>query len=87
MKSLELNHWLDNTKSLMKEFSFLTFNHVYRELNTEANTLFKLALGAMDAMDGGIHFSLFFFCSYGLWSPFFSFFMQDLVLEHVNWLS
>ena len=30
VKSLEFNHWLDKTKSLMKGFSFLTFNHVYK---------------------------------------------------------
>ena len=27
MKSLELNHWLENTKILMKYFTFLSFNH------------------------------------------------------------
>ena len=56
VKSLELHHWLENTKSLMKDFSFLSFNHVYRELNLEADTLSKIDLGKMD---GRLYFSHF----------------------------
>ena len=29
MKSMEFNHWLDNIKILMNEFTWLSFNHVY----------------------------------------------------------
>lgn len=32
VKSLELNHWLVDTKRLMKEFNNLTFHHIYSEL-------------------------------------------------------
>ena len=54
--SLELNHWLVNIKIVMKYFMGLTFNHVYRELNVEAYSLSKVALGEMD---GKIHYSFF----------------------------
>ena len=42
VKSLELHHQLENIKCFMKYFSFISFNHVYRELNMEAYTLSKL---------------------------------------------
>ena len=47
VKYLELHHWLENIKCLMRCFSFLSFNHVYRELNMEVDTLSKLELGNM----------------------------------------
>ena len=53
--SLELNHCLDKSKLLMKEFSWLSFNHIYKELNKMVDELSKLELGAMD---GRIQFSL-----------------------------
>ena len=56
MKSVELNHLLVNTKTLMKEFMGLTFSHVFIELNAEAGSLLKIALGEMD---GRLHYSLF----------------------------
>ena len=57
VKSLELIHLLVTTIILMKDFTGLTFNHVYMELNAEANTLSKLVLGVMD---GRLHYSLIF---------------------------
>ena len=56
VKSLEINHWLVNIKTVMKYFMGLMFNHVYRELNAEVDYLSKVALGEMD---GKIHYSLF----------------------------
>lgn len=56
VKSLELNHWLENIKNMMNEFTWLSFNHVCRELNKEAYCLSKLDLGVMD---GRIQFSIY----------------------------
>ena len=53
---MELNHWLDNIKDLMKDFFGLTFNHVYMELNYKADFLSKVVLGKMD---GKLHYLLF----------------------------
>ena len=56
VKSLELNHWLVSTKYVMNDFLGLSFNHVYRELNADADLLSKITLGEMD---GKLHYSLF----------------------------
>ena len=54
--SLELNHWLVDTRRMMKEFNSLTFHHIYREWTVEADVLSKLVLGDMD---GRILYSVF----------------------------
>ena len=54
--SLELNHCLVDTRRIMNKFNILTFNHIYRELNDEADALSKLVLGEMD---GRILYSIF----------------------------
>ena len=54
MMSLDLNHWLENTKLRLKEFKWLSFNHMYRDLNTMVDGFSKLELGVMD---GKIQFS------------------------------
>ena len=56
VKSLELNCWLVDTRRMMKEFNSLTFHHIYRERNVEADVLSKLVLGDMD---GRILYSIF----------------------------
>ena len=56
VNSLELNHWVVNTRRLMKEFNSLTFHYIYRELNVEGDVLSKLVLGDMD---GRILYSIF----------------------------
>ena len=57
VKSLELNHWLEDTRRLMEDFIRLYFHHIYLELNVEEDTLSKLVLGKMD---GNLRFSIFF---------------------------
>ena len=49
LKSLELSHWLDSI-FLKKEFSWVSFDHVYREFNQDADNLSKLVLGDMDGL-------------------------------------
>ena len=68
MKSLDLYHWIENIKSLMKDFAFSSFQHINRELNVEANTLSKLDLGTMN---GRLQFNLFSFGTFALLEAWF----------------
>ena len=45
ISSVELEHWLSRTKELIKQFSTLTFQHIFREYNTVADDLSKRAIG------------------------------------------
>ena len=54
LKSLELTHWLESIMLKKKEFSWISFDHAYREFNQDANDLSKLVLGDMDGL---IHYS------------------------------
>ena len=56
VKSLELQHCLSNTMSVMKDFTFLSFKHIYREMNVEVDSLSKRELSVMD---GRLSFPLF----------------------------
>lgn len=49
VSSLELHHWFFNTRRLMNDFTFLSFNHIFRKLNIEADALSKREIGAMDS--------------------------------------
>ena len=42
---MELHHWARRTKDIISNFQLILFNHIYRELNSEANGLSKLVLG------------------------------------------
>ena len=50
LKTLELSHWLDSIMLKNKAFSWISFDHVYREFNQEADDLSKLDLGDMDGI-------------------------------------
>ena len=54
--SLELFHWLNDSRRLMSEFNSCSFYHIYRELNAEVDALSKTSLGELD---GKIHLFLF----------------------------
>ena len=43
--SIIMMHWLRRTKDLFRFFSFLSFQHVYREYNVLADELSKKAIG------------------------------------------
>ena len=49
LKLLELSHWLDSSL-LKKEFSWISFDHVYNEFNQDVDDLSKLVLGDMDGL-------------------------------------
>ena len=50
LNTLELSHWLDNIMLKKNAFSWIYFDHVYREFNQEADDLSKLDLGDMDGI-------------------------------------
>ena len=54
--SLELFHWLNDSKRMMREFICCSYFHIYRELNVEVDSLSKTSLGELD---GKIHLSYF----------------------------
>ena len=43
--SVELEHWLRKMKDLIRQFSTLSFQHIFREYNTLADGLSKRAIG------------------------------------------
>ena len=43
--TIQLLHWIKQTKVLIDHFRHTTFLHIYRELNTKADGLSKLAIG------------------------------------------
>ena len=53
--SLELFHWLNDSRRMMNEFNSLSFNHIFCEMNFESNALSKTTL---DDMDGSIYLSI-----------------------------
>ena len=44
LHNLDLQHWVIQTRSIINSSHSILFNHVMRELNTEADHLSKLAL-------------------------------------------
>lgn len=42
--SVELEHWLSRVKDLFRQFSYLSFQHVYSEYNALADDLSKRAI-------------------------------------------
>ena len=54
LKTLELPHWLDSIVLQKKVFSWITFDHVYKDFNQEVDDLSKLDFGDMDSI---IHYS------------------------------
>ena len=50
---LLLENWMGNVRKLISEFSHITFQHIYRELNDEADRLSKKGI---DELDGNISF-------------------------------
>ena len=51
--SLLLENWMGNVRKLICEFSHITFQHIYRELNDEVDRLSKKGIGELD---GNIYF-------------------------------
>ena len=45
LHTIQLSHWINRTKILIEHFQDTTFSHIYRELNTKADGLSKLAIG------------------------------------------
>ena len=43
-----LENWMGNVRKLVYEFSHITFKHIYRELNDEADRLSKKGIGELD---------------------------------------
>ena len=56
VKFLEIKHWLTSTKQMIKAFSFISFNHIYPEINVQDDTLSKHPLGMMDDKLSFSHF-------------------------------
>ena len=54
--ALMLEHWSRQVKCLIFEFSFISFEHIYREYSVEVNFLSKLLIGEMD---GGFFYEEF----------------------------
>ena len=50
---LLLENWIGNVRKLICEFSHITFQHIYRELNDEVDILSKKGIGELD---GNIYF-------------------------------
>ena len=49
---IELHHWIRRTRDLINNFQQTIFSHIFQELNTEADSLSKQALGArMESID------------------------------------
>ena len=48
VQSLVTYHWMESIRNLMKDFNFLSFHHIYRDINMEADSLSKKELGPMD---------------------------------------
>ena len=48
LHSLRLGHWASKVHKLISSFRNISFLHVYREYNTEANLLSKLGNGDMN---------------------------------------
>ena len=48
LHSLLLENWMGNVRKLIYEFSHITFQHIYRELNDEADRLSKKGIGELD---------------------------------------
>jgi len=51
--SINLHHWCIKVRGLVEEFTEIHCNHIYRELNQEADTLSKRGL---DGASGVLHF-------------------------------
>ena len=79
VKSLVLHHWMESIKCLMNCFSFLSFQHVYRDLNVEVDRLSKLELGPMDGRIMFRHFSSGNLCRSGS----LDFFLVMYILKYV----
>ena len=45
LHSIELHHWINRVKNLINSFQQISFNHIYREMNMDAELLSKQALG------------------------------------------
>ena len=54
LSSLELTHWCDNIRSLIRGFFWLDIRHVYKEHNQSADSLSKDALALAP---GVLHFT------------------------------
>ena len=48
MHTIHLEHWLDKIHVLIEDFVEISFEHIYRELNMQANFLSKNVIGPMD---------------------------------------
>ena len=48
LHSLLLENWMGNVRKLIYAFSHITFQHIYRELNDEADRLSKKGIGELD---------------------------------------
>ena len=52
LQTIQLLHQINRAKILIDHFRHTTFSHIYRELNTEADGLSKLAIGVdMDSIE------------------------------------
>lgn len=50
------DHWTSRTRTLIDSFSFISFGHIFREVNSIADLLSKMVVGSMD---GFLHFEEF----------------------------
>lgn len=48
LSSIQLSGWIKRVHALIDWFSAIFFRHIYREFNSEADKLSKLALGVME---------------------------------------
>ena len=53
---LLLENWMGNVRKLVCQFSHITFQHIYKELNDEKDRLSKKGI---DELDGNIYFKEF----------------------------
>ena len=53
LQVISLEHWVTQIEGLKLSFSYISFNHIYRDLNSQVDSLLKKVIGAMD---GILHF-------------------------------
>ena len=45
---INLEHWMEKIEGLKDYFSYISFNHIYREHNGQADSLSKKSIGVLD---------------------------------------
>ena len=57
LQVINLDLWMEKIEGLKDYFSYISFNHIYREKNGQADALSKKSIGALD---GSLFFEEYF---------------------------